>query len=581
MTKEPTKVAGYVRVSSKIQVDEGESLSTQKQQIKDFAKSKEWDLVGIYSDEGLSGSKIEHRVQLLQMIEDAKKGQFSIIVFTKLSRFARNVREYHNISYDLQKHNVYLASIKENIDPTTQVGKMIAGILALFAEWEHETIREQMAENRIIRWRENRAFIGKPPFGYTWNKEINKLEINVRESDIYHRIVKMYVNQRLSLRDIAIKLNSEGLKCKRAAWSNVTVSYILKNPAYYGTYIVNKYLYEDGNKGVGTRRSKREKPSSEWIEFPIPNLISKTRWDKIQQVIQFNKVKSKRCESTTEFFLRDSIICGRCGAKVKPRIGSKRKDGSALRYYVCYWAGTSSKNLISSGRHKCSLPFIKAESVETNVWVQTRVLLSLNKKKAFGKIFDPVIYEEQITDLKEQTKRFKIDESLLQRRRDNIFKLGDNKDISIEEQGKRLRENRTEQIEIELNLKELKNKLEDLIDLRNKKKEISDFITSNKEQFKKLHKDIYNLTLEDRKILIEAMLDRPIILDYQDDDEIDGPGGVSTFYTLKINTAILQRFMEEGKIFLDKNSPFNPSSTNFTRSLGNHKDSFNNWEVRE
>jgi site-specific DNA recombinase len=163
---ESIKVCGYSRVSTNLQVTEGESLDTQKQQITDFAKQKNWILTKIYTDEGQSGSKIEHRVQFQQMVQDAKQGVFSVIIFTKLSRFARNAREYMNLSFELDKYNVQLASIKENIDPLTRTGKMISGILSLFAEWEYETIKEQMFENKIARWKDNRSFIGKVPFGY-------------------------------------------------------------------------------------------------------------------------------------------------------------------------------------------------------------------------------------------------------------------------------------------------------------------------------------------------------------------------------------------------------------------------------
>lgn len=576
MTKKPTKVAGYIRVSSQIQVSEGESLSTQKQQIEDYAKSKNWDLVTIYADEGLSGSKIKHRTQLQQMIEDAKKGQFSIILFTKFSRFARNAREYHNLSHELKQHKVLLSSTKENIDPTTPIGKMVAGILALFAEWEHETIHEQMYENKMIRWREHRSFVGMPPLGYMWNERKKKLEINEGEARIYNRIVKMYIKQKYSLRDIAIKLNSEGLvatrlkkdgeEYKRAPWSPVTVGYILKNPAYYGLYIVNQYEYEDGIRGAGTKRTKRKKPTSETIEFPIPNLISKVRWDEIQKVIQFNKVKSKRSESTTEFFLRDSIICGRCGAKVKPRIGTKRKDGSTLRYYVCYWAGTSSKNLISAGRHKCSLPFIKAKSIENQIWITISMKFVMNPIRHLGKIFDPSKYKEMIRELEETIIRLNADWKLKDRSRDLMYKLKPDQnvdDYEIEKLKQMIRINRDEQLVIEDNLKVAESKLEEIKVLKNQEKELSKFLTNNKQKFDLIRKDINKLSLEDKKILVEAMLDGSCIVDYQEDDEIDGRGGPFVDCKFKYNTEILQRFRDEGKIKLDKNSPFDFTAIRF------------------
>jgi site-specific DNA recombinase len=88
------------------------------------------------------------------LIEDAKQGKFEVIIITKLSRFTRNAREYMNLSYELKNYGISLVSIKENIDSTALTGKMMAGFLALFAEWEHNIIKEQMHENKMARWKE-------------------------------------------------------------------------------------------------------------------------------------------------------------------------------------------------------------------------------------------------------------------------------------------------------------------------------------------------------------------------------------------------------------------------------------------
>jgi len=87
--------------------------------------------------------------------------------------------------------------------------QVLAGILALFAEWEHETIREQMSENKMIKWRDKRSFLGKTPFGYTWNNSTKQLEVNPREAEIYLDIVNMYIEQGMAFRDIAVKLKAE------------------------------------------------------------------------------------------------------------------------------------------------------------------------------------------------------------------------------------------------------------------------------------------------------------------------------------------------------------------------------------
>ncbi len=550
------KVVGYTRVSTSKQVKEGESLSTQREQITEFAKNKGWELKKIYSDEGMSGAKIEHRTDFKKLIEDAKQGKFEVVIFTRLSRFARNTREYLNLFHELQEHGISIVSIKENFDPTTNTGKAMATILASFAELERDTIREQMNESKMVRWRELRIFNGRTPFAYYWNKETQKLEINKEEAKVYHLLVDMYLNQKMSFQDISIKLKEQGIKCKRAFWSGTTIGYVLKNPAYYGNYVVNQYLYEDSARGVGTKRTKKRKPSSEHISYPIIPLISKNQWDLIQKQTEFNKRKSKRSTKTEDLTIRDVLICGRCGGRVKPRVGNVRKDGSVPRYYVCYWAGTSKKNLLASGRKKkCSLPFIKTKPIENAIWADILVNFSLNPDIAFKFLFDSEKQKSKVDQLKETMDRLENELNKKNRARSNIFKCMEDDDLNINELKDKLRNNQDEIMELKGMLHETKSQYEELISIIDRQNDITDFLLNNKKELRKLAKQIKKLNGNDKKILVESMLKDKVVIDYQEDNEIDGPGGPKIKFKLNWNPEILQRFIDEGKITnLNQNS---------------------------
>jgi len=544
MEKEkPQKAVGYIRVSTAMQASEGESLTTQRNQIQEFVKGKGWALEKVYADEGISGAKIENRTQFQQMIEDAKQNKFDVIVFSKLSRFARNAREYLNISYELEKHSVLIASIKENIDPTTKTGKMIAGILALFAEWEHETIKEQMQENKVAKWKERRCFIGQPPFGYIYNKEKGKLEVNEREAKIYKRIVNMYVDKGMSYKDIQIQLNKEGVKCKRKPFSSATLGYLLKNPAYYGNYVLNKVKYEN------TRRTKDSKDASEFITFEIPALISKKRWDEIQETLQFRKVKSKRSDASEHFILRDICICGECGGKVKPVTSMSQKE-----YYTCYWRRTSKKNLAAQNRERCSLNYLNKEALENQVWSDVLVKFALNPDKTFGKMFTPEKHEQKKETLKDAITHCESELKKQQNVKDNLYKLLELPDTDINELHQKLNEVNNKLISLESDKKEHQEKLNGLTDLQTKETEIKSFIQENKNELKNLRKQIRNLSNVDKKRLIEKMLQGNIVVNDQPDNEQDGKGGPQADYQLTFNVEILHQLADEGKIKFNKNS---------------------------
>ncbi len=570
---ETIKAVGYVRVSTAEQV-EGESLDTQRRQIKEFCDLKGWELTHTYADEGKTGAKLEHRLDFKQMLDDAEAGKFNIIVIWKLSRFARNVRDYHNTMFELDKHSVSIASVKENIDPTTKTGKMIAGMIALFAEWEHETIREQMWENKMIKWKDKRMFNGKAPFGYTWNKKEEKLEINQPEADLYHRIVEMYIKQGLSMKDITIRLNNEKLTATmyrkkvdgseyiHKPFSSAVVSYMLKNPAYYGHYVVNQFKHVLNPKSGLYNRSKELKPESEMITYSIPALISKTKWDEIQQTTKFRKVKTKnKGEFTDMFFLRDICVCGRCGSKLGTTVGNRRNDSSRPRYYSCYWASTSKKNLADGRTHKCSQPLSKAEEVEEQVWngIMAKFGILGKGKQAFEKLYDASKYESDINNLKQTIERFSSDLKIKERAKKRIYTILEDEEFSGEDLKKKLRENTDEILTLKSKITDSEQKLIELSEIQKSTKALQDFAVNNQDQYKQFRKELRELSLPDKKLLMEAWVKGKITVHYNEDE--DEYHGVHCDYKTQISNSILERFVEEGKLSqLNKNSSGNYSS---------------------
>ena len=90
------RYAGYIRVSTSAQVDKGESLPEQREQISKYCSAMNYNLTKIYEDGGISGGSLE-RPALDRMIEDARDGKFNKIVFKKMSRFGRNARDLLNL----------------------------------------------------------------------------------------------------------------------------------------------------------------------------------------------------------------------------------------------------------------------------------------------------------------------------------------------------------------------------------------------------------------------------------------------------------------------------------------------------
>ena len=131
-------------------------------------------------------------------------------------------------------------------------------------------------------------------------------------------------------------------------------------------------------------------------------------------------------------------------------------------------------------------------------------------------------------------------------------------------------------LRIEGLLNDTKQKHLEVLELQHREKEMSEFLTNNKEQIKQIRKDIYNLNDTDKKLLVEGMLVDKAIVNYQSFDENypeDGEGPIVDF-RLKFNPEILQRFVDEGKIVLGKNSSHDPTAFVPRGGLGHHHDPF-------
>ncbi|RJQ23986.1 recombinase family protein [Candidatus Parcubacteria bacterium] len=539
------KVAGYVRVSTAAQAETGESLITQRHKIEHYVKAREWQLVDIYEDRGISGSKAENRPAFLSMINDSKDNKFNIIAFCSLSRFARNAREMLNFNELLNKNNVSLVSIDDNLDTAGKNGKLIMTIMSGIAEWEKEIIRERMSENKYARWKENRAFVGRVPYGYVWNNESKKLEINADEAAIYKRIVDMYLKQGLTYRDIALHLRSEGIKSKSAFFSSTMIGRLLKREAYYGSYIVNQFVYEDGVKGAGKHQSKQMKPASEHIRFDIPALITKNTWDEIQSRVNRNKFKTKR-QRNQSFWLRDVLICGECSATIKPKAGFIRPDESFLRYYHCHWRSKGAKAYALANKKACDLPYIKADELEDAVWQRLMFFLAPSNEKFIDELFTEQNFDQQIENGKKAIIAHKSELKRKLSAKDRIYGLLEDVAFDRNELHTLLTKNANEVLAIN---EQIKQAQENLDEIEKKREDVVDWkmlIGNERDVLNMLRIDLTALETDDKKLLIERMLTESIPV-HNDHEGTESKWALGSF-KFSFNSSVLQELIDEGKL---------------------------------
>jgi DNA invertase Pin-like site-specific DNA recombinase len=131
------RVAIYVRVSP----SSGQSVGMQLLDLRELAKRRDFELVGEYCDEGVSGSR-ESRRALDALLRDARRRKFDAVLVWKLDRLGRSLVHLVRLLQDLRALGVELISFSEGLDITTTTGKLLYQVISAFAEFERDCIRE-------------------------------------------------------------------------------------------------------------------------------------------------------------------------------------------------------------------------------------------------------------------------------------------------------------------------------------------------------------------------------------------------------------------------------------------------------
>jgi len=160
------RAIAYLRVSSLTQV-EGYSLKDQERLFRESCRNRGWQEVGIYREEGKTAKfeAISKRPVFRQLLDDAAKDRFDLVVVHTLDRWSRNQRVTLNSLATLAKHNVSLVSITENIDYSTPQGKLFTQMLGSFAEYFSGALGNHVSKGLDQRAREGKH-TGGIPFGY-------------------------------------------------------------------------------------------------------------------------------------------------------------------------------------------------------------------------------------------------------------------------------------------------------------------------------------------------------------------------------------------------------------------------------
>ena len=303
------RVAGYGRVST----DTEEQQTSYEAQVDYYTtyiqRRDDWEFVGMYTDEGITGTSTKRREGFKEMVEDALAGKIDLILTKSISRFARNTVDSLVTVRKLKEKGVEIYFEKENIWTLDAKGELLITIMSSLAQEESRSISENTTWGKRKAFADGKVSIGFKNFlGYDMGPK-GEFVINPEQAKVVELIYRLFLEGCSAYR-IAKRLTELKIKTPmgKEVWQRSTILSILTNEKYKGDALLQK------NYTIDFLTKKRQKNCGEipqyYVEGHHEAIISKETFEAVQADLKRRKSIGKY--SGVGVF--SSIIkCGECG----------------------------------------------------------------------------------------------------------------------------------------------------------------------------------------------------------------------------------------------------------------------------
>lgn len=303
-------IAAYCRVSTD-KADQLNSLETQKEFFLEYTQRTGDNLVKLYADEGISGTKIKKRKEFQCMLADAEKGLFDMVVVKDISRFARNTVDLLQSVRKLKALGIETQFLTANM---TSMGnsEFVLTIFGALAQEESANTSKRIKFGKKMNAEKGRV----PNIVYGYDKTIGdyfSLSVNKKEAEVIRQIYQWYTEEGYGAAKISNMLNEKGLKTKRnCSWSQNAVCRILTNEIYTGKVINGKQEVSDFLTG-----QRKDKDETEWLiaERPEIRIIEDDIFEKAQEILRgrHDAFKMTHERQSNKYLFSTLIKCKECG----------------------------------------------------------------------------------------------------------------------------------------------------------------------------------------------------------------------------------------------------------------------------
>src|SRR3954468_13821479 len=338
----------YARVSSDRQKEDHTIASQtaaliQYAETEGFAVPKEW----IFQDEGYSGASLV-RPGLEAVRDLAAEGHIEAVLIYSPDRLSRKYAYQVLLAEEFSKHGVELQFVKSPSVATPE-DQLLIQFQGMIAEYERAQILERSRRGKRHRAQQGSiSVLSGAPYGYRYIKKSDSTaayyEVMEAEADVVRLVFHTYIEQAISINAITRMLNERQIPTRKgiARWERSTVWAMLRNPAYIGRACFGKTELRPRQRMTRPLRQRQttpsrnsanhERPHEDWIEVPVPALVSESTFALAQEQLEKNKHHSPR-RTIEPTLLQGMLVCQQCGYGLyrASTWTSKRQ----LHYYRC------------------------------------------------------------------------------------------------------------------------------------------------------------------------------------------------------------------------------------------------------
>jgi site-specific DNA recombinase len=402
----------YARVSSE-QQREAHTIASQTAALIELARTLDLEVpkAWIFEDEGYSGATLE-RPGLEHVRDLAAEGQIQTVLIYSPDRLSRKYAYQILLIEELARHGVETRFLNAPQAATAE-DQLLVQFQGMIAEYERAQILERSRRGKRHRARAGEvSVLSGAPYGYRYVRKSDEAPASYvvieTEAHVVRHVYESYTVAGWSIGAITRWLNEQRVATRKAGarWERSMVWAMLRNPAYRGMACFGKTRVATRQRvtralrlrgGLASRDSaSHERPREDWIEIPVPALIAEPTFARAQELLQENKVRSRR-RTIEPSLVQGLVSCRRCGYALS-RI-STRSSARLIHYYRCI----GSDGWRHLGGPRCDNRPVRQDLLDQIVWTEVIRLLEdpaliqqeLDRRLAVARAADPTKQREQ------------------------------------------------------------------------------------------------------------------------------------------------------------------------------------------